>query len=131
MIASFAELRGITHIPPRQNEWHDVTKKDNLIPLKQVAGVLGVSRSTLWRARKGGGDDFPPPLVRQGRVYWRHADLPALREALSRYQGRIAFEIEQRHVKVRAARADAAVRGGRMRAAQRNMSDLRQADLFG
>lgn len=106
-------------------------KKDDLIPLKQVAGALGVSRSTLWRASKVAGVGFLPPLVLQRRVYWRQADLPALRAALARYQGRVVFEIEQRHAKARAALAEAAARDGKKRTAKRKASDLRQPDLFG
>lgn len=77
--------------------------KDDLIPLKQVLGALGVSRPTLWRARQA-VENFPEPIIVRRRRYWQPSDLPNLRDALLRYKGRVAFEVARRHAEVRAAR---------------------------
>ena len=76
-------------------------QNDRPIPLKQIAGAIGISRSTLWRARKA-VTDFPAPLVVRGRLFWCEDDVPELQEALTRYQGRTAFEVEQRRAALRA-----------------------------
>jgi predicted DNA-binding transcriptional regulator AlpA len=68
---------------------------DDLIPLKQVEGALGVSHSTFWRARRS-VKGFPEPVEIQGRKFWPKSDLPAMRDALLRYRGRIVFECQRR-----------------------------------
>jgi hypothetical protein len=65
-------------------------------------------------------------------VYWREHDLPALKSALQRYQGRCAFEHDRRLAKLRAARSEARSPGKKKkRPASRSASDIRQPDLFG
>lgn len=103
---------------------------DDLIPLKRIAGRLGVSRATLWRVSRSPG--FPAPVKLLGRIYWRACDLPEMEASLDRYQGRSAFERERRHAKVRQAAtkamAAAAKKPKRVRA---SIAALAQPDLFG
>jgi predicted DNA-binding transcriptional regulator AlpA len=99
-----------------------------LVPQKRVAAELGVSRSSLWRASRSAIPGFPPPVVLRARVYWREADLPALKTALQRFQGRKAFEKERRHAKACAARAAVASRKPKR---GRRATMARQPDLFG
>jgi len=99
---------------------------DELIPLKQIAGALGVSRPTLWRMSKAVAG-FPAPLVVRKRVYWRADALPALREALARFQGRGVFEKERRIAKLRAVKRSATAP---KRPARRPDEDD-EPDLFG
>lgn len=100
----------------------------DLVPQKRVAADLGISRSSLWRASRSSIPDFPPPIVLRARVYWREADLPALKAALERFQGRKAFEKQQRHAKARAALAEAT---GLKPKRRKGTANLRQPDLFG
>jgi predicted DNA-binding transcriptional regulator AlpA len=100
----------------------------DLLPQKRVAAELGISRSSLWRASRSFIPGFPSPIVLRARIYWREADLPALKAALQRFQGRKAFEKERRHAKACAARAEAA---GRKPKRGRRAEILRQPDLFG
>lgn len=100
----------------------------DLVPQKRVAAELGVSRSSLWRASRSSIPGFPPPIILRARVYWREADLPALKAALERFQGRKAFEKERRHAKARAALADAT---GLKPKRRKRSAMLRQPDLFG
>jgi len=100
----------------------------DLVPQKRIAAELGVSRSSLWRASRSSIPGFPPPIVVRARVYWQRSDLPALKAALDRFQGRKAFEKERRHAKARAALAEAT----RLKAKRRKgTAILRQPDLFG
>lgn len=69
--------------------------QDDLVPLKQIVGALGVSRATLWRASKvvlG----FPPPRVIAGRVFWLASELAELDAAMARFGGRLVFEKARR-----------------------------------
>lgn len=77
--------------------------QNDLVPLKQVAGALGVSRATLWRAGKV-VSGFPQPRVIAGRVYWQACELEDLKRAISRFGGRVAFERERRLIALRAER---------------------------
>lgn len=99
-----------------------------LIPQKRVAAELGISRSSLWRARGSAIPGFPPPVVLGARVYWREADLPALKAAIARFQGRGAFEKARRHAKARAELAEAT--GLRHKRRKHSMA-LQQPELFG
>lgn len=99
----------------------------DLVPQKRVAAELGVSRSSLWRASRGSIPGFPPPVLLRARVYWLRTDLPALKAALERFQGRRAFEEERRHAKARAAVAEAT--GLKPKRRKRGVA-LRQPDLF-
>jgi predicted DNA-binding transcriptional regulator AlpA len=100
----------------------------DLVPLKRVAADLGVSRSTLWRASRSAIPGFPRPLVLRARVYWLRGDLPALKAAMDRFQGRRAFEAERRHAKARAALAQAS---GLKSKRRKPASTIPQPDLFG
>ncbi len=100
----------------------------DLIPQKRIAAELGVSRSSLWRASRSALSGFPAPIVLRGRVYWRTTDLPALKAALERFQGRSAFEKARRHAKARATLAEAA---GLKRKRRKRAASLCQPDLFG
>jgi hypothetical protein len=102
-----------------------------MMPLKRVVTLLGVSRASLWRASKSGIPGFPPPITLRGRVYWRENDLPVLKAALLRYQGRYAFEHERRLAKLRAARSEARSDKKKKRPASLAASGIRQPDLFG
>lgn len=99
-----------------------------LVPQKRVAALLGVSRSSLWRASRSGIQGFLAPTIVGSRVYWREKDLPALKAALDRFPGRKAFEQERRHARARAALAQAV--SGRAKK-RKPASPLRQPDLFG
>ncbi len=101
---------------------------NDLIPQKRIAAELGVSRSSLWRASRSAIAGFPAPVVVRARVYWRRADLPALKTALEKFQGRKAFEKERRHAKACAARADAT---GLKAKRRKTKAVLSQPDLFG
>ena len=97
-----------------------------LVPLKQAAGALGVSRATLWRASKV-VPGFPPPRVIARRVYWKASELEDLRNAISRFAGRVAFEQERRLVALRAERDNLA----RRRRTRRAKLARSETDLFG
>ncbi len=103
-----------------------------VIPLKQVAAELGVSRATLWRASRSGIAGFPAPTNQRGRTFWRREELSALEAALDVFRGRGAFERARRHA--RACNALAQVVANRAARPQRRKqvaSELRQPDLFG
>lgn len=100
----------------------------DLVPQKRIAAELGISRSSLWRASRSSIPGFPPPIVLRRRVYWREADVLALKAALERFQGRKAFEKERRHAKARAAVAEAT---GLKPKRRKRTAILRQPDLFG
>jgi len=68
-----------------------VRRKD-LIPQKAVADDLCVSITTLWRARNSKLANFPEPVMVQGGVFWKKADLPQLEEAILTFKGRGVFE---------------------------------------
>ncbi|MBL8559447.1 MAG: hypothetical protein JNM47_12040 [Hyphomonadaceae bacterium] len=99
----------------------------DLVPQKRVAAELGVSRSSLWRASRSAIPGFPSPVVLRARVYWLRSDLPALRVAMDRFQGRSAFEAERRHAKARAALAEAT---GLKPKRRKQSSAIPQPDLF-
>lgn len=67
-------------------------KKRDLIPLKVVAEEMGMSRASLWRARRSDIPGFPEPTIIRQLVYWKKSDLDKLETALMHYRGRIAFE---------------------------------------
>lgn len=100
----------------------------DLVPQKRIAAELGVSRSSLWRASRSSIPGFPPPIVLRARVYWQRSDLPALKAALDRFQGRKAFEKERRHAKACAALAEATGLKSKRRT---RAAMIRQPDLFG
>lgn len=100
----------------------------DLVPQKRIAAELGVSRSSLWRASRSSIPGFPPPIILRARVYWRRSDLPALKAAFDRFQGRKAFEKERRHAKARAALAEATSLKTKRRT---RAGPIRQPDLFG
>jgi len=99
-----------------------------LVPQKRVAADLGVSRSSLWRASRSAIPGFPAPVIVRARVYWREADLPALKAALERFEGRTAFERARRFAKACAAREDAA---GAKPKRGKGTGPARHPDLFG
>lgn len=99
----------------------------DLVPQKRVAAELGVSRSSLWRASRSAIPGFPPPVVLRGRVYWLRSDMPAVRVAMDRFQGRSAFEAARRHAKARAA-LDGAT--GPKPKRRKHASTIPQPDLF-
>ncbi len=67
-------------------------RRKDLIPQKAVADELCVSITTLWRARSSKLEGFPPPVIVQGAVFWRKADLDHLEDALLKFKGRGVFE---------------------------------------
>ncbi len=99
----------------------------DLVPQKRIAAELGVSRSSLWRASRSSIPGFPAPVVLRARVYWLRSDLPALRAAINRFQGRSAFEAERRHAKARAALEEAT---GLKPKRRKQASAIPQPDLF-
>jgi hypothetical protein len=62
--------------------------EEGLAPQEAALRAIGVSRTTLWRARKAGVSGAPSPIVICRRLYWRVSDLPALQLALARFGGR-------------------------------------------
>ena len=99
----------------------------DLVPQKRIASELGVSRSSLWRASRSAIPGFPSPVVLRARVYWLRSDLPALRAAMDRFQGRSAFEAERRHARARTALAEAT---GLKPKRRKQASAIPQPDLF-
>lgn len=102
-------------------------KRADLVPLKQVAAQLGVSRATIWRARTSGIAGFPAPVMLSRYVFWKRSDLERLEDALLRYQGRVKFEAGRKAQ----ARIDALK--GRLRSARngkRRAKHTLQSDLF-
>ncbi len=95
-------------------------KPNDLVPLKVVMDELGVSRVTLWRARRSGIVDFPAPTLIRRLVFWRRSEIQRLEAALLSYGGRVKFErgrdAERKIAAVRRAR-DAAPRRSRKRGA--------------
>lgn len=82
-------------------------KRSDLLPLKAVLAEIGVSRTTLWRARESGLKSLPQP-VRIGRgLYWLKTDLDAMEEALIRFAGRGAFERQRKAARLQRAKAGA------------------------
>lgn len=67
-------------------------RRKDLIPQKAVADELCVSITTLWRARSSKLEGFPTPVIVQGAVFWRKADLDQLEDALLKFKGRGVFE---------------------------------------
>ena len=67
-------------------------RRKDLLPQKAVADELCVSITTLWRARASKLEGLPPPVIMQGAVFWRKADLDQLEEALLKFKGRGVFE---------------------------------------
>lgn len=99
----------------------------DLVPQKRIAAELGVSRSSLWRASRSAIAGFPPPVVLRARVYWLRTDLPALRAAMERFEGRSAFEAGRRHAKARVAQAEATALKPKRR---KQANVVPQPDLF-
>lgn len=99
-----------------------------LVPMKLVAGALGVSRQTLWRASRSSIPGFPPPTIVRRRVYWQRLELAALEAAMLRYEGRQRFEVNRvraRRVAAISALAKSATRGARpSRARDRDQPNL-------
>lgn len=67
-------------------------RRKDLIPQKAVADELCVSITTLWRARNSKLANLPKPLIVQGAVFWKKADLAQLEEAILTFKGRGVFE---------------------------------------
>jgi predicted DNA-binding transcriptional regulator AlpA len=107
---------------------------DDLVPLKRMLEALSVSRATFWRLSRSGAASFPAPVQRGGRLYWRPADIEAIRAALAEFRGRTEFERSR-------AGARAEQRCGSLLAARRARARARrvrvatpvgaQGDLFG
>ena len=101
-------------------------RRKDLIPQKVVADELCVSITTLWRARSSKLEGFPPPVIVQGAVFWRKADLDELEDALLKFKGRGVFErnreAERKLKRLRAAKP-AAVTAKPLRAPQRDLFD--------
>lgn len=102
-------------------------KTRDLIPYKAVLEELGVSRTTLWRARSSGIGGFPQPIVRNHMVFWRREDLSKLEDAIFRYRGRVVFE-RQREAERKVA---ALTRSARPKRRRRDKKLAEHPDLFG
>ena len=106
-------------------------KRTDLLPLKAVAEEMGLSRTSLWRACNSSIAGFPRPVVIRRLVYWRKAELPALEEALMRYEGRCKFEQRRESAKLVARLTKSAkLRGKRVKRASAKETDARQRELF-
>lgn len=105
-------------------------KRDDLIPLKQVAEEVGMSRTSLWRATRSNIPDFPAPVVIRRFVYWRREDLERLDAALMRYLGRVNFE-RQREANQKIERLKWKSKTPAKRSRQpAPLTDPREPDLF-
>lgn len=105
-------------------------RRKELVPLKRAAEAIGVSRTSLWRARQCAIADFPEPVLVGRLIYWRRADIPKLDEAMLRYEGRGAFEKRRDHArKVRVLSAKRTNQPKRKHAPQ-GEPDPAQQDLF-
>lgn len=100
--------------------------RGDLLPLKAVAGEIGVSRTTLWRAMKSNIAGFPQPRVIRRLVFWAKSDLPRLEEAMLKYEGRRVFERQREHQR----KLKALLKGQSIRRARRRPLKSRQAELF-
>lgn len=69
-----------------------MSQDDELLPLKRVLELTGVSRSTLWRVSQSGLDGFPKPKARGRRLFWRADDLAAIRRCIEAFDGRTVFD---------------------------------------
>lgn len=102
-------------------------RRKDLIPQKAVADELCVSITTLWRARSSKLEDFPPPVIVQGAVFWRKGDLDQLEEALLKFKGRGVFErnreAERKLKRLRAAKPAAPTAKPPPRPPQRDLFD--------
>lgn len=58
---------------------------DQLLTRKQLKGLVPISNMTLWRWMKKG--EFPEPIRRNGRTYWRASEVQAWIEAQSKDGG--------------------------------------------
>ncbi|WP_135209833.1 hypothetical protein [Vitreimonas flagellata] len=85
-----------------------------------------MSITTLWRARSSKLEGFPTPVIVQGAVFWRKADLDQLEDALLKFKGRGVFErnreAERKLKRLRAAKP-AAISAKPPRAPQRDLFD--------
>lgn len=102
-------------------------KRAELVPLKQVAAQLGVSRATIWRARMSGIAGFPAPVMVSRYVFWKRSELERLEDALLRYQGRVKFE-SRREAQTRIDTLKGRVKSKRVE--KRRVKYSRQPDLF-
>ncbi len=101
-------------------------RRNDLIPQKAVADELCVSITTLWRARSSKLEGFPPPVIVQGAVFWRKADIDQLEDALLKFKGRGVFERNreaERKLKRLRATKPAAASPKPPRAPQRDLFD--------
>ncbi len=102
-------------------------RRKDLIPQKAVADELCVSITTLWRARSSKLEGFPPPVIVQGAVFWRKADLDQLEDALLKFKGRGVFErnreAERKLKRLRAAKPATSSAKPPPRAPQRDLFD--------
>lgn len=109
---------------------------DDLLPLKRVLELTGVSRSTLWRVSESGMESFPQPLLRGRRLFWRREDLAAIKSCVEAFDGRSVFDRMKRNERRRRESQHAAltelkhakVRSRRSKGGQKKPP---QGDLFG
>ena len=69
-------------------------------------------------------------MTRGKRLFWPAANLEALRQAVSRYEGRGAFEREQRYTRMRAALERVRVKRRRARPGGESEGGKGQGDMF-
>lgn len=111
-------------------------RDDDLLPLKRVLELVGVSRSTLWRVSASGIEGFPRPKARGRRLFWREEDLPALRQCIDAFDGRTVFDRRKEHDRRRRKTQHAALaaqKRGKVRSRRPKSSPRKpaQGDLFG
>lgn len=75
----------------------------DLVPHKRALACLGLSRTSVWRALGSDVPNLPTPVVVRRRLFWRQADLEALKQAMLYYEGRCAFERSRQRKKVACA----------------------------
>lgn len=106
-------------------------KRDDLIPLKQVAEEVGMSRTSLWRACRSDIPDFPAPVIIRRLVYWKKQDLERLDAALLRYRGRVKFErAREAEQKIKRLKRNSKPAVKRRKGGAPPQPDLPQPDLF-
>ena len=108
---------------------------NDLVPLKRVLTLCNISRATLWRVSRAGVEGFPRATKQNGRIYWGKDQLAAIKDAISKFEGRTVFD--QRRANARRAKERQRERlicgkeaklGRRRRASAK---PLAQGDLFG